>query len=213
MSVPGALADRLQKLCQGQCHLGRLLLTGVPRIQGQSGGKNSLTPISLLQFSAQSAPLEQPSGWPATQGGSWNPGDPLHLPSEPPSLSSCLSPGPAAYFFWGTTHTGPHSSIPWTQSKARPPPAASLGPALQPTSLLSHLHTAPCTQHHVSKQLTLPRELGGRERGGGKGSMSGKSSLGSTAEALPIPATRGLQAPQQGLYAGPGVPFFPRSDS
>lgn len=34
---------------------------------------------------------------------------------------------------------------------------------------------------------------------GGKGGVSRKSSLGSRAEALPTPATRGLQAPRLGL--------------
>lgn len=83
-----------------------------------------------------------------------------------------------------------------SQAPLLPPPRTL---PCSPPSLLSHLHTAPCTQHHVSKQLTLPRELGGRERGGGKGGTSSKSSLGSHAEALPIPATRGLQAPRLGL--------------
>lgn len=115
---------------------------------------------------------------------------------EPHSLPSCLFPGPAAQFFWGN-----YTLLFFRpQSKARPPlllPPGTL--PCSPPSLLSHLHTAPCTQHHVSKQLTLPRELGGRERGGGKGGVSRKSSLGSRAEALPTPAARGLRAPRLGL--------------
>lgn len=117
---------------------------------------------------------------------------------EPPSLPSCLFPGPAAQFFWGN-YTLLLFFRP--QSKARPPlllPPWTL-PCSPRSSLLSHLHTAPCTQHHVSKQLTLPRELGGREQGGGKGGVSRKSSLGSRAEALPTPAARGLQAPRLGV--------------
>lgn len=76
-----------------------------------------------------------------------------------------------------------------------------------PVSLLLHSHTAPCTQHHVSKQLTLSRELGGREPGGGKVGRSRKSSLGSGAEALPSPATRGLQAPRRVCAGGPWSSF------
>lgn len=62
----------------GPVSLGRLPLHWVLRIQGQGGGKHSLTPISLPPTLSERASLPTPQqshthGWPAMQGGTREP--------------------------------------------------------------------------------------------------------------------------------------------
>ena len=132
-------------------------------------------------------------------------------PSEPPPCPDACPQGQLPGSSGALPIQGYTLLFLWSRSKARPPlllpPWGS--PACGLISLLSHSHTAPCTQHHVSKQLTLPRELGGREPGGRKVGRSRKSSLGSGAEALPSPAARGLQAPRRVCAGRPWSSLLP----
>lgn len=145
-----------------------------------------------------------PGGLPAMQGGTQSPVDPLYLPesnsfSEPPSsLPCCLPSGPACQAPLGP-NTQKHSSIPSAPNQSQVPcPAASLGPPWQ-FHWLSLSLSLTRTQHHVSKQLTQSRELGGRKQGAGRKVCPECPALAPRREALPTPAARGLQAPQQGV--------------
>lgn len=133
----------------GPVSLGRLPPHWVLRIQGQGGGKHSLTPVSLPPTLSERASLPTPPAvphpWLACHAG-WDSGA-QGIPSifqsqtlsEHPSLPGCLPPG-LAY----PTPLG-HRTYRATLLLLQPPLLApSWAPPQRPRGLLFHSHTAPC---------------------------------------------------------------------